>query len=226
MKNTLLVLLFLFPISCFAGHSFGICFESNSATVDGASKSDSTEGVIVSPNNLNYKFLYTWSMNQNFHFNFNLGQKSFKFVDEDGIITNDQKFSASIYDLGIKLIFASWGAVSLKQVNDYDASYSLVDTASIKVEAENISYLQFVYHQLLMNLGAMIIALDLNYDLAGGNSYLSNRSGNGFKGYIKFNNNGWGLDLSLGQQNITKENDDKDFTHKETIVGSSLYFFF
>lgn len=216
----------MFCFSAHAGHSYGLSFESNSATVDGSSKTDDTEGVIVSPSNLNYKLLYTWSMSQNFHLNVNLGQRKYKFVDDDGVISNNEEFSSLIYELGIKFIFARWGAVSLMQVSDYDASYSVMDSTSIKIEAESISYMRLVYHQLLMNLGPMIFAIDVNYDLDSSNSYLTSRSAMGFKGYIKFNNNGWGLDLFLKQQSVTKESEDKEFTHSETALGSTVYFFF
>lgn len=227
MKYFLTIIsIFTLSSSSFAGHSFGLDFESNSTTVDGKSKTDNTEGIIVSPGNMNYKFLYTWSMSQNFHFNFNLGQKKYKFVDDDGIISNDEEFTASTYDLGIKFIFASWGAVSLIQVSDFDAAFSVVDSNKIKIEAENISYLRFVYHQLLFNLRSMIFAVDINYDLSGSNSFINNRSAVGFKGYVKFNNNGWGMNLFLSQQNITKDSDDKDFKHIDTSIGSSFYMFF
>lgn len=227
VKSILIVSIFLlFSTNAFAGHSFGLEIASTSATIDGASKADSTEGVIVSPNNMNYKLLYTWSMSHFFHMNLGIGKKSYAFVDEDNIISNGKEHSGSVYDLGIKLIFASWGALSFKQVSDFDTSYTVIDSTSIKVEAENINFLRIIYHQLLMNLGSMILAIDVNYDLEGSNSYLDSRSATGFKGYVKFNNNGWGLDLFLDMQNVTKENDDNKFTHTDTTLGTSIYMFF
>ena len=227
MKYFLLItFISLLSINALAGHSFGLELASTSATIDGTSKTDSTEGVIVSPSNMNYKLLYTWSMSHFFHMNLGVGKKSYTFVDEDNIITNGKEHSGSVYDLGVKLIFASWGALSFKQVSDFDASYSVVDTTSIKVEAENINFLRIVYHQLLMNLGSMILAIDVNYDLEGKNSYLDSRSATGFKGYFKFNNNGWGLDLFLDMQKITKDNEEKEFKQTDTTLGSSIYMFF
>jgi hypothetical protein len=129
MKLYLILLLFsLYSLPVLAGHSFGLEFGSTSTTIKGTSKTDSTKGLLVSNGNTNYKLLYTWSMSKNFHLKFNYGQKSYGFIDEDGVINNGTEFSGSVYDLGVKLIFASWGALSLLQVNDFDASYDETDT--------------------------------------------------------------------------------------------------
>lgn len=227
MKNFLILSLFFFiSISAYAGQSFGLEFYSTSASIDGVSKIDDTKGIIVSPDNMNYKFLYTWTMSQYFRLNLNLGQKKYSFVDDDGIIVNDKDVLGSTYDLGVKLIFASWGALSLLQVSDLDVSYTVIDSTSINLETENINYLRIIYHQLLLNLGGMMVGLDINYDLSGSNSYLTSRTASGFKGYLKFNNNGWGINLFLSQQNIIKESKQQEFTHKDTSLGSSVYMYF
>lgn len=210
----------------FAGHSFGLDFVSSSTTLDGASKSDSTTGTLVSNGNTNYTLLYSWSMSQYFHFKLNFGQKSYTLIDESGVINNGTSFSSSVYDLGLKFIFASWGAISLMQVNDFDLSYEVENGSEIKVNAENLSYMRIVYHQLLFNLRNMIFAFDVNYDLSGSNSVVENRASTGVKAYVKFNQNGWGMDLFYELQSITKENSSNEFTQSESGVGALFYLFF
>lgn len=222
MRILLLITIFAYT-NAHAGHTLGFEFESSLTKLTGVAKTDETEGVLLTNNNNNYKVNYSWSMNQFLKLMFNYGQKSFSFIDDDGIITNNDGFTDNVFDIGVKVVFASWGAFSFINKNDYDVIYSVNDSSQIVIEDGKINYLRLIYHQLLYNLRSILIVVDIIYDLPGNNNYIDTRSVFGAKGYLKMLNNGWGVDAFVQQINITKDNTEHDFSQTDTSLGLEFY---